>query len=115
MNKRNKSSEPSDLRRWLLLLIAITLGVSCIALWWFGDTSSQLYAAAMGRISLVLGALWLAWPSLQRPAKWLPPGMAVAGVILLAVLAARPRLLVPAVLIFMALLALSALARAFKR
>jgi hypothetical protein len=115
MSHSKKPSEPIDFRRWMLLLIAVSLGGGCIALWWWGDTSSQLYAAAMGRISLVLGALWLAQPSLRRPAQWLPPGMAVGGVILLAVLAAQPRLFVVAIPIFFALLTVAAIARTFNR
>jgi hypothetical protein len=63
--------------------------------WWLGDKSWSTFAsAAMGRMGLVMGALWLAWPSLSRPARWLPPGIAVACVLGLIVLAAQPRFVV---------------------
>lgn len=59
-----------------------------------GSASAHAFAtAALVRVGLVLGALWLAWDSLRRPAKWLPPGLAVAGVIGIVVVAAQPRLL----------------------
>jgi hypothetical protein len=79
----------------MVLCLSIGLLLSAILAWWFGDKSWSTFAsAAMGRIGLVLGALWLAWPSLSRPAKWLPPGIAVACVLGLIVLAAQPRFVV---------------------
>lgn len=59
-----------------------------------GSASTHAFVtAALLRVGLVLGALWLAWDSLKRPARWLPPGLAVAGVIGIVVVAAQPRLL----------------------
>jgi hypothetical protein len=41
--------------------------------------------------------LWIAWPSLVRPAKWLPPGILLLAMIGLAILIGQPKL-IPAVL-----------------
>ena len=114
----NASQEnPSDYRRTLLLVLAIGLLLVCgIVSWRFEQSgSARLIAAATGRIGLLLGALWLAWPSLRRPAKWLPPGVAVLGVVILAVLAAQPRLIVVAIPVFCGLLVLATVIRAIKR
>jgi hypothetical protein len=62
-----------------------------------------------------MAALWLAWSSLRRPARWLPPGFAVLGVVVLAILAAQPRLIVVAIPAFGALLALATLIRSMNR
>lgn len=56
-----------------------------------------MLANAAGRVGLVMGGLWIAWPSLLRPINWLPPGIAVAGVIALGVIAARPNLAIVAI------------------
>ncbi len=116
MNRLKPSDEAPDHRRTLVLLAAIGLLAGSMAAWWYsGSGSGSFAAAAMGRIGLVLAALWLAWPSLRRPARWLPPGMAVAGVLMLVVLAARPQLrhvLIPA---FIALITLGTIVRMFKR
>lgn len=73
-----------------------------------------MVAAATGRIGLVLGALWMAWPSLLRPASWLPPGFAVLGVFVLAVLAAHPRLIVVLLPAFGGLLVFATVVRAMR-
>ncbi|TWU41811.1 hypothetical protein [Novipirellula artificiosorum] len=97
----------ADRRRSVLLLVVVLMMTLSVVAWWFGDdNASRFAAAAMGRIGLVLGALWLAWPSLRRPAQWLPAGVSVIGVVALMVLAAQPRLIfavLPAVGTLMAL------------
>ncbi len=99
----------------LVLAIGLLL-VSGIVTWRYGQAgSSRFVAAATGRIGLVMAALWLAWPSLRRPARWLPPGFAIMGVVILAILAAQPRLIVVAVPAFGALLALATLIRSINR
>lgn len=87
-------SEPVDVRRILIGVIAILLLLVCgVVTWKFGDDGSvRFVVAATGRVGLMMAALWLAWPSLKRPARWLPPGIAMAGVVGLAVVAARPSL-----------------------
>ncbi len=113
---RNQNDKPIDPRRTIMLLLAITLLAGSLAAKWYGTGGSANFAAgAMGRIGLVLGALWLAWPSLQRPARWLPPGIAVAIVIALGVLAAQPHLRVVVIPAFAGLLGLAAIVRMLKR
>lgn len=90
-----KPSESVDVRRAMTGVIAIGLLCVCgVVTWKFGDDGpARVVSAATGRIGLMMAALWLAWPSLKRPARWLPPGIAMAGVIGLAVVAARPTLI----------------------
>ena len=84
-----------------MLVLVLSIGlllISGVATFWFGEAgSSKFLAAACGRIGLVMAALWMAWPSLRRPASWLPPGVAIIGVGVLALLAAQPRLIVVAI------------------
>ncbi|MCO8120286.1 hypothetical protein NHH03_00960 [Stieleria sp. TO1_6] len=106
----------SDIRRLMALLLSITMLLLSLAAWWFmSGSSGQFAAAACGRIGIVMAALWLAWPSLKRPAKWLPASAPVIGVIALIVIAAQPRLILPAIPIVGGLITLSALARSFRR
>lgn len=88
-------SRPTDNRRVMVGVIAVALLLICGVLSWkFGSAdSARVVIAATGRIGLMMAALWLAWPSLKRPARWLPPGIAMAGVVGLAVVAARPTLI----------------------
>lgn len=101
----------------LVLIIAIGLLATCaVVTWKYGSQgSAKFVAAATGRVGLVMGALWLAWPSLRRPASWLPPGFAVIGVVALGVLAAQPRLIIVAIPALGTLLALATFIRAIKR
>ncbi len=58
------------------------------------------WASAMLRISLVLGALWLALPTRSRPAAW--AGFSVwwlAGLIVFAVLLPRIKYILPILLV----------------
>lgn len=100
-----------------MLFLAIALLLVCgFVTWQYQQSgSAKFVAAATGRIGLVMAALWLAWPSLRRPASWLPPGIAVLGVVMLAVLAAQPRLIVVAIPAFGGLLALATFIRSIKR
>jgi hypothetical protein len=110
-------SNLNDNRRLLVLILAVGLLVtSGLVTWQYGNAgSAKFIAAATGRIGLVMAALWLAWPSLRRPARWLPPGLAVIGVLILAVLAAQPRLIIVAVPALGVLLTLAMIIRSTKR
>lgn len=109
-------AKPKDYRRVMVLLVAIV----CFAIWatitfLHGQSgSAKFVAAAAGRIALVMVALWLAWSSLQRPASWLPPGFAMMLVVTLAMLAARPRMIIVAIPVLGILLALATAVRVFK-
>ncbi|WP_246114379.1 hypothetical protein [Rubripirellula tenax] len=94
IDRSSTDSPATDPRRLMVLVISIVLLVACgVVTWKFGsDGSARFLSAATGRVGLLMAALWLAWPSLKKPARWLPPGIAVAGVIGLAVIAVRPQL-----------------------
>ena len=99
-----------------MLVIAIVLLATSAICWWnFGDAgTSRFVTAATGRIGLVMGALWLAWSSLKRPAAWLPPGFAVGGVILIAVIAVQPRLMIVMIPAVGLLVTVASIARKFR-
>ena len=113
---------PATYRKRAVLLISITLlVVGGIVKWrgdalnWAGDDSSRVFAsAAMLRIGLVLGALWLAWDSLKRPARWLPAGAAMMGVVGLIVIAMQPKLAIVAIPALGVLISLAAVVRSLR-
>lgn len=118
--EQRRSSDQSrsprgDFRRLLVLVLSITLlAGGVLGKWYEGENAIPFATAAMIRIGLVFGALWLAWPSLRRPTRWLPPGAAVMGVIALAVVAAQPRLILVAIPALGALISLAAIVRAVR-
>lgn len=82
----------------------------------FGSGAASAFGtAAMVRIGLVLGSIWLAWDSLQRPARWFPPGIAVAGMVGIVIIAAQPRLALAVVPLIGVLVFAGSIARAFRR
>ncbi|MEM9588210.1 MAG: hypothetical protein AAGA03_13090 [Planctomycetota bacterium] len=102
-------------RRLTLLIALICLAVGGAILALRGDAGSRFAANSLIRMGLVIGALWLAWDSLRKPAKWLPAGVVIAGVIALLVVAAQPRLILVAVPALTAVITLGAIARSFRR
>ncbi|EMI41045.1 hypothetical protein [Rhodopirellula sp. SWK7] len=83
---------------------------------WTGSAStSQFTLAALTRIGLVLGAMWLAWDSLRKPARWLPPGLAVIGVVGIVMVAAQPKLIIAILPMFGVITVLTSVLRAFRR
>lgn len=90
VDRKAPAREP---QRWLLTAVALACLVAAIVLRsQFGTTMTMFVSAALFRISLVLGAISLAWDSLRKPARWLAPGMAAACLVGLAIMAAQPRL-----------------------
>jgi len=115
MKDSRKHEPPKDYRRTLVCVMSVAL----LAGYGYGlsideESGFKLASQMMGRIGLLLGALWLAWPSLRRPAQWLPPGMALACVLTLVALAAQPKLIVVAIPAVGALIALSAVVRSIR-
>lgn len=105
-----------DMRRLMALAISIAMLVVALLAWWFlTDSRGKFMAAACGRVGLVMGALWLAWPSLKRPANWLPASVPMIGVVALIVIAAQPRLIIPAIPLVGSLIAITAFAKAFRK
>ncbi|MCA9136498.1 MAG: hypothetical protein KDB00_07060 [Planctomycetales bacterium] len=114
--RQNNSKPVHDVRRTMALVLSVAMLCASLIAWWFlSDSTGTFIAAACGRIGIVMGALWLAWPSLKRPAKWLPAGAPVIGVVAIIVIAAQPRLIIPAIPIVGGLIAVSAFAKAFRR
>jgi len=116
-NKNDRLGKLTDGRRIVVGLLAVVLLVaSAMTTFWLGQAGATNFAAAAsGRIGLVLAALWLAWPSLHRPASWLPPGIPVLCVIALAAIAAQPRLIVVAIPAIGILMLLATFVRTIKR
>ena len=111
-----QSKPPNDPRRAMVLGIAVVLIFLSVWISYRMEPTGTTKAISMaaGRIGLVMGALWLAWPSLRRPASWLPPGFAMFGVIVLGVVATQPKtflILLPA---FAGLLTLASILKAFR-
>ena len=107
----------SDGRRITVGLLAGVLLVTSAALTYWQDQAgaSNFAASAAGRIGLVLAALCLAWPSLQRPARWLPPGIAVLCLGALVAIAATPKLVVVVIPALGMLTVLATFVRAFRK
>lgn len=119
MNDQERHQRPRsapDVRRVVVLVLAIVLLTTWgILKYSSGQSGSTNFAmAATGRIGLILAALWLAWHSLRRPARWLPPGFAIACLVALMVLAVRRELIIVVLPALGALLALAALIRSLK-
>jgi hypothetical protein len=66
------------------------------------------------RLSLLLGTLSLAWPSLKRPAQWLPAGMAAVILIAIAACAFQPRLAIAIAPLVGTLIAFAGFVRFFR-
>lgn len=82
---------------------------------WSGSASTGRFTvAALTRIGLVLGAIWLAWDSLRKPARWLPPGLALVGVIGIVMVAAQPKLVIAILPLFGFLTIFTSVLRAFR-
>lgn len=110
-----KQSKPNESRRNLLLAVSLLLLLSGLWLRLRGGDSALVFASAsMLRIGLVMGMLWLAWPSLRRPSQWLAPGMAAVIVLTLIVIAANPRLALVAIPAAGGLITIGAVIRAFR-
>lgn len=93
--------------RVFVLVLTLLFGISAAAIAWMNSRSEQVAdsiwmvtAVGLTRLTLVMGALWLAWPAVRRPAMWLPSGMLAVVFIAFAVCIVQPRLaiaLIPAV------------------
>lgn len=117
-----KSSAPREgippaWRRPVVLALAVLLFCAGVLIRLSTDEASghgKFGSGSLIRLGVVFAALWLAWPSLRRPATWLPPGMAIVILGGIGVLAVQPRLL-PAVLPAVGLLlSVSAAVRFFR-
>jgi hypothetical protein len=62
-----------------------------------------------------MAALWLAWPSLRRPAKWLPPGLLAIVLVAVGACAVQPRLVFVLVPLVGGLITFAGFIRFFRR
>lgn len=99
--------------RGTILVFTLFFAVAALGIRWgvshYNPSNSLWLVTSVGmtRLALVLAALWIAWPTVRRPAMWLPPGVAAVAVIALGACVVQPRL---AIAIFPALGTLIALA-----
>ncbi|MAI72518.1 MAG: hypothetical protein CMM01_16650 [Rhodopirellula sp.] len=109
-------NHPTDFRRPMILVLSIVLLTTFAAICWNEGQRGEhkMLANGAGRVGLVMGGLWIAWPSLLRPINWLPPGIAVACVIALGVIAARPALALVAIPLVGTALFVTTIVRSFK-
>ena len=118
----DRASAESDYRRLTAGLLAAglltTAAIGYATPWlqnWIGsESTTQFVVSAMTRIGLVLGAIWLAWDSMRRPASWLPPGLAMVGVVGIVVIAAQPKLIFAIVPLLGGLAVLTSVVRVFR-
>lgn len=97
------------------VLAAVLLSAWAVFEFWLERAGgSRFTSAAAGRIGLVFAAICLAWPSLRRPLQWLPPGIPVLLIVGIAVVAARPRLIIAILPMLGLLWMLATLIRALK-
>jgi hypothetical protein len=86
----------SEVTRRLIAFVALALSLSGAFIYWQGN---EISGGILVRSGLVLGAIWLAWPSLASlNPRWLVPALAI-----LAFAVTRPGLLIwiaPALLVF---------------
>ncbi|SRR6056297_1219062 len=117
MRSVGETAETIQWRRPVVLVLAIVFMIAGVMLRLSTEESSahgSFGAGSLFRLSIAMGALWLAWPSLRRPATWLPPGMVIVILIGVGVVVAQPRLLIAALPAVGILLALSAVIRLFR-
>ncbi|QDS92297.1 hypothetical protein FF011L_10390 [Roseimaritima multifibrata] len=113
----NPAAPGTGWRRPLILVLSIVLLAVGAFVRATTDESSGHWNFGTGtllRLGLTFGALWLAWPSLQRPASWLPAGMPFLMLVGVGVIAAQPRLVVAVVPAIGLLFALSVAVRIFR-
>ncbi len=99
------------------LLICIGLGIAgSLALHLFQGSaaSSGFGTASLVRITILLFAVWLALPSLRRPAQWLPPGITAVLLVGVGAIVVQPRLAIVLVPIIGVLIGFAGVLRFFR-
>lgn len=123
-NRRAPATAPpsgeADPMRTVVLVLTLLFAIAAIVIRWGvlrWQPSSSLWmvsAVGMTRFAVVLGTLWLAWPTVRRPAMWLPPSVAMIAVIALGACVIQPRLAIALVPAVGALMALAGFLRFFR-
>lgn len=110
----------ADPMRAVVLVLTLLFAIGAIVIRWgvlrWHPSSSLWMVSAVGmtRFALVLGTLWLAWPTVRRPAMWLPPSVAMIAVIALGACVVQPRLAIALVPAVGALIAVAGFLRFFR-
>jgi len=108
--------------RGFVLALTFLFSAAAAVIWWVWSDSehsagSLIKVAPIGlvRLAMVMAALWLAWPTIRKPALWFPPGILLISLVAVGVCAIQPRLalaLLPAV---MGLVAFTGFLRLFRQ
>jgi hypothetical protein len=89
--------QPIDWQRHFVGVVAVILGIlAIVSRYGFGlsDVGAQFMMGSLGKVSMVLGLAWLAWPQLMLLKKLPGGGIAIASVLIcIVVFIARPKLL----------------------
>ncbi len=111
----NNTRPNPDARRPLALIFSVLMIAGGLWLKYSeGDSAMGFASMSLLRVGIVLGVIWIAWPSLRRPAQWLPPGIAGIIVLTLCAIAAQPRLILVIAPVVGGLLTLGAIVRALR-
>jgi len=102
---------------FLTFLFAILAAV-IKTFWGDGNQASgsigKVAPIGLARLSMVMAALWIAWPAVRKPALWLPPGAVMLGLIALGVCVVQPRLAIALIPAVSAVIAFAAILRFFR-
>lgn len=100
MQSEKQESLPRSWRRQTVLAgacvaFALAAGVEILGRYYpgFATGRGEFTGNSLFRLGIVLGALWLAMPSLSRPLQWLPPVFATILLVCVGVVVIQPKFL----------------------
>jgi len=117
---KRPSPQASDPMRVTILVFIVLLAGGALAIRWgmhHWQLSNSLWTVTwigMIRFAVVLGTLWIAWPTVRRPAMWFPPGIVAVALIALGACVIQPRLAIAIVPAMGTLLAFAGFVRFFR-
>lgn len=119
-NAKRTAPPPSDPMRGMILVLTIIFALAAGGIRWgvyqWGPSNSLWMVSSVGmtRLALVLAAMWIAWPTIRRPAMWLPPGVAAIALVALGACVVQPRLAIAMIPLLGGLIALAGFVRFFR-
>lgn len=78
------------MHRPTLGIITLLLGAAGVTWWLWPGTEGDVAAQVVVRAAVILGALWVGLPAIERSPRWLGIALGVVAVILII----RPRLII---------------------